>query len=97
MSDTTQRTPEERVSDLELAARMQIGMNEAIVVAIQEMYAAMQELMPEAADGETVQPLTGLELVRQMVEQQRIGAVKVSSDIELIRRMNKKAHGGAVE
>jgi hypothetical protein len=90
MSDKTQRTPEQRVSDLEQAARMQSHMNMALSDCISELYAMVKALTPEA-ESEPMQPLTGLELVRQMVEQQmQNGAGNSDTDINLIRKMNQE-------
>jgi hypothetical protein len=91
MSDQTQQlSPEQRVRNLEQAAQIQIGMNQAIVQAVQELYELVKALTPEAADGETVQEPTALEMIRAMVREQMNGAGKVSFDLEQIKRWNQE-------
>ncbi|MGZ6279479.1 MAG: hypothetical protein ACXWPS_09405 [Ktedonobacteraceae bacterium] len=87
--DTTQQSPETRVRNLETAARMQSHMNEALVICIDELYKKVRELSPDA-ESEPMQPLTGLELVRQMQQQMQNGTVKSNNTIEFIRKLNQE-------
>jgi hypothetical protein len=91
MSDQTQQQlPEHRVQVLEQAARLQIGMNEAIVNAVIELYAMVKPLIPEAVDGEEVQPLTGLEFVRQLQQQMQNGTGDAGVSMEQLRKWNQE-------
>jgi hypothetical protein len=94
-----QPTPEERVSSLEQAARMQVGMNEAIVQAVLELYEMVKTLMPETES--EPEALTGMALIRQMLAEQQMqnGNSKADVSIEQLRKWNqeRKDNRGASE
>ena len=87
--DVTQQSPETRVRNLETAARMQQGMNEALVQAVLELYKMVKPHLPDATDGE-LEPLTGLEFVRQLQQQMQNGTGDAGVSMEQLRKWNKE-------
>jgi hypothetical protein len=99
MSMARKPTIEERLAMVEASINLHMFFDEALLAVLDEIQGKLKTLMPQTVEGEVSQALTDLELVRQMVAEQR-GAAKQqelemlrSVDMGLIRRMNKERMG----